>query len=82
MYDKTADEMLTEISEFSTSDGQGSLVALAVMSHGNELGDITGSSQETNCSVQQVIDSLCQPNLESAIKVIYLMFKSYLMFRY
>ena len=68
MFDKTAEEMLTTISEFSKSDGHGSLVALAIMSHGNELGDIAGVHGAT-CSVQEVIDALCQPHLESVTKV-------------
>ena len=68
LFDKTAEEMLREIAEFSKSDGHGSLVALAIMSHGNELGDIAGV-QDTTCGVQEVIDSLCQPHLESVTKV-------------
>ena len=68
MFDKTAEEMLREIAEFSNSDGHGSLVALAIMSHGNELGDIAGVHGAT-CSVQKVIDSLCQPHLELVTKV-------------
>ena len=67
--DHTANEMLTKISEFAKSDGHGSLVALAVMGHGNTRGDICGL-QQTTCGVQQVIDSLCQPHLESATKVV------------
>ena len=68
LFDKTAEEMLREISEFSKSDGHGSLVALAIMSHGNTLGDIAGVHGAT-CSVQKVIDSLCQPHLDPVIKV-------------
>ena len=60
--------MLDEISEFSKLDGHSSLVALAIMSHGNTLGDIAGVHGAT-CSVQEVIDSFCQPHLESVIKV-------------
>ena len=60
--------MLEKISEFSKLDGHGSLVALAIMSHGNTLGDIVGL-QETTCTVQQVTESLCQPLPESTIKV-------------
>ena len=69
VFDKTAEEMLDEISEFSKLDGHGSLVALAIMSHGNTLGDIVGYLQETTCTVEQVVESFCQPHLESACKV-------------
>ena len=68
VFDKTATEMLEEILEFSKLDGHGSLVALAIMSHGNELGDIAGL-QETTCTVEQVTESFCQPLPESSIKV-------------
>ena len=68
-FDKTAEEMLEEISEFSQSDGHGSLVALAIMSHGNTLGDIVGYLQETTCTVQQAVETFCLPHLESACKV-------------
>ena len=60
--------MIKEISKFSQSDGHGSLVVLAIMSHGNERGDIHGL-EETTCSVQQVIESLCQGQSESVVKV-------------
>ena len=68
MFDKTAEEMLRKISEFSNSDGHGSLVALVIMSHGNKRGDIAGVHGAT-CSVQEVIDSLCQPHLDPVTKV-------------
>ena len=69
VFDKTAEGMLEEILEFSMLDGHGSLVALAIMSHGNTLGDIVGYLQETTCSVEQVTESLCQLLPESTIKV-------------
>ena len=74
VFDKTAEEMLDEISEFSKLDGHGSLVALAIMSHGFKKhhalhGDIAGYLHETSCSVEQVTESLCQPLPESTIKV-------------
>ena len=69
VFDKTAEEMLEKISEFSKLDGHGSLVALAIMSHGNTLGDIVGYQQATTCTVEQVTKSLCQPLPESTIKV-------------
>ena len=61
--------MLEEISEFSKLDEHGSLVALAIMSHGNTFGDIVGYRQETICTVEQVTESFCQPLPESTIKV-------------
>ena len=68
VFDKTAEEMLEKISEFSTLDGHGSLVALVIMSHGNKRGDIAGVHGAT-CSVQEVIDSLCQPHLDPVTNV-------------
>ena len=81
-FDKTAEEMLEKISEFSMLDGHGSLAALAIMSHGYKVekkykegehralhGDIAGYLHETSCSVEQVTESFCQPLPESTIKV-------------
>ena len=82
VFDKTAEEMLEKISEFSMLNGHGSLVALAIMSHGFKVkemckerehhvlhGDIAGYLHKTSCSVEQVTESFCQPLPESTIKV-------------
>ena len=76
MFDMSADEMLRAISAFSKSSGHSSLAALAIMSHGDTLGNICGHDGTSVCSVQEVIDALCQPELQSTIKVQY---QSYLL---
>ena len=62
--------MIKVIQEFSESDGHGSLSALAIMSHGNMLGDIIGYEGRA-VSVQQVIDSFSSAQLQSVPKVQY-----------
>ena len=62
--------MLEEISKFSKMPGHGQLVGLAVMSHGDDRGNISGSDGLSVCSVQQLVDSLCQPKLELCTKVV------------
>ena len=57
------------IKDFAKSPRHGSLTAIAIMSHGNELGAIRGDDGVSTCSVQQIIDALCQPELESVVKV-------------
>ena len=68
LHDLCAHDMIAAISNFSKSSGHSSLVALAIMSHGDELGNICGNDKMATCSVQQVVDALCD-HLQHAIKV-------------
>jgi len=47
--------MLSSISEFSRSEGHGSMAALAIFSHGKD-GLIYGHDGKSNCSVQEIVN--------------------------
>ena len=70
MFDLPAHDMVASITKFSQSSGHGSLAALVVMSHGDELGNICGNDGTSACSVQKVVDAFCQPQLENVTKVL------------
>ncbi|XP_067930803.1 uncharacterized protein [Watersipora subatra] len=66
--------MLREIKNFSQQPDHGSVVALVIMSHGDMNGNISGNADGTHCSVQEVVDALCQPELKSSSKLVFLTF--------
>jgi len=51
----SANEMLSSISEFSRSEGHGSMAVLAIFSHGKD-GMVYGNDGESNCSVQEIVN--------------------------
>ena len=73
LFDVCTHDMLSAISEFAKSSVYSSMTALAIMSHGDELGNICGNDGLTTCSVQQVVDAFCQPQLKSTTKVCYVL---------
>lgn len=64
--------MLEAISDFAREPGCGKMVALAIMSHGDTKSNICGEDDEkpSTCTVQEVVNALCIPQLESTIKVV------------
>ena len=60
--------MITAISDFASKARDSSIVALAVMSHGDLAGNICGNDQLSTCSVQEVVEALCR-NLPNQLKV-------------
>ena len=68
-HDMSADDLCSTISEFSTSPGHGCLTALAIMSHGDGDGNILDIKSGSTCSVQQIVDALCHPDLQSMTKL-------------
>ena len=70
LYDLSVADMLTAITDFSKSSGGCSLAALAIMSHGDKAGNICGNDEMSKCSVQEVVDAMCQLELQSTTKVL------------
>jgi len=60
--------MLSSISEFSRSEGHGSMAALTIISHGDQ-GKIIGGDNKSLCSVQEVVDSFNMGNVQNIKKV-------------
>jgi len=67
-YDLSAEEMLSSISEFSRSEGHGSMAALTILSHGYQR-NIMGADIQSLCSVQEVVDSFNTGIVKSIKKV-------------
>jgi len=67
-YDLSAEEMLRSISEFSRSEGHGSMAALTILSHGYQR-NIMGADNQSLCSVQEVVDSFNTGNAQNIPKV-------------
>jgi len=66
----TAEEMIRTIKVFSESSNHGSIVALAIMSHGDtNSGGIYGNDGSV-FTVQEVVDALCSSNLKHIPKVL------------
>jgi len=61
--------MLSSISEFSRSEGHGSMAALAIFSHGKD-GLICDHDGKKSCSAQEVVDSFNTGNVKSLKKVL------------
>ncbi|KAF6040505.1 hypothetical protein EB796_001182 [Bugula neritina] len=70
----TAEEMIRTIKVFSESLNHGSIVALAIMSHGDtNSGGIYGNDGSV-FTVQEVVDALCSSNLKHIPKMLWLSF--------
>ena len=70
LFDLCAQDMIQSITNFSKSSVYSSVAALAIMSHGDERGNICGNDGMSTCSVQQVVDALCHTESQSATKVL------------
>ena len=68
MYDLSADEMLASVSKFASSANHGSMIALAILSHGLS-GDICGNDGMSAVKVQKLVDAICLPSLSCMPKV-------------
>lgn len=63
-------QILREVSKFAAREDHGQMVALIIMSHGDERGNIRGTDRSTvPLSVQSVIDVLCVDHLKDKPKV-------------
>ncbi|KAF6027076.1 hypothetical protein EB796_014620 [Bugula neritina] len=70
-YDMSANEMLSSISEFSRSEGHGSMAVLAIFSHGKD-GMVYGNDGESNCSVQEIVNHFNIGHVKDIPKIVFL----------
>lgn len=69
MFDQTAEGIISSLSTFAQSDSHQQLVAVAILCHGDAQGNICGLGENSQLSVQKVVNTLCVPNLQSVYKV-------------
>ena len=71
-------DMLNAIKEFTQSPGHGSLTVLVIMSHGDELGNILGGDRKATCTVQQMVDAFCDPQIKHSTKVLCVIYPQFI----